>query len=105
MGQPNSKPKPKPKSSMQRGAKLFLASLSVAATLSGWAWLTRGEMFDVNQSEPMQKIETLDLANLSVRGLRQVGDAMAPRTGSQISASAQPQPLPSKAQRKTRSSK
>lgn len=101
MRQPNSKSKP----AMQRGAKLFLASLSVAATLSGWAWLTRGEMLDVNPSEPSQKIETLDLANLPVRGLRQVGDAAAPRSGSQISASAQPQPLPPKAQRKTRSSK
>lgn len=90
---------------MQRGAKLLLASLSVATTLSGWAWLTHGELLDANQSELIQSDESLaqyvdvppqalngvgsaslaalptqalpNLAKLPVRGLRQVGDATA----------------------------
>ncbi len=101
MAQPNSKPK----QSMQRGAKLLLASLSVATTLSGWAWLTRSELLDANPSEPIQADEAVtqyvdippqalngtssvmlaalptralpNLAKLPVRGLRQVGDATA----------------------------
>ena len=90
---------------MQRGAKLLLASLSVATTLSGWAWLTHGELLDANQSETNVADESLsqyvdvppqalngassaslaalptralpNLAKLPVRGLRQVGDATA----------------------------
>ena len=84
----------------QRGTKILLASLSVAATLSGWAWLTATqptveadlveETSDAAQTISMPvslqagigasvslppRSNIPNLANLPVRGLREVGDA------------------------------
>lgn len=92
----------KAKPSTPRGAKILIASLSVAATLSGWAWLTLNPPpvesdttdalgttepntflapaeYTLNAASnhaisalPVRKLP--DLRTLPVRGLREVGD-------------------------------
>lgn len=61
----------------QRGTKILLAALSVAATMSGWAWLTAAQSTkaDPRAAAISTRTNALDLANLPVRGLRTVGDA------------------------------
>ncbi len=99
-------PKPNPKTGMNRGAKFLIASLSVATTLGGWAWLTLHEPpADAQETDDTAYIADLpapteiplltlngasgyelaalptpnipDLAKLPVRGLRFVGDPTA----------------------------
>jgi hypothetical protein len=87
----------KPKTPRLRGAKILVASLSIAATLSGWAWLTlnsapvesdaTGTFESNNAPAPLtlggttsQRLAAMsapkipDLSTLPVRGLRVVGD-------------------------------
>lgn len=98
-------PTNKSKSPMNRGAKLFIASLSVAMTLSGWAWLTMAQpatAVDAGETDPTEQAPEMpppqilgavgdagmpavptpsvpripSLASLPVRGLREVGDPL-----------------------------
>ena len=84
-----------------RSSKILLTSLSIAAGISGWAWLTvaqppaQGQADLANETpEPIQAVATPmpvqvsaaaalpprsnipNLADLPVRGLREVGDAV-----------------------------
>lgn len=131
-----------------RGAKMLLASLSVATTLGGWAWLSVNEpplpanlpeeadiiapsapapvlQAGISASIALPPRSTIpSLADLPVRGLREVGDTefipqpQAPQSQSQPPAvrqrqnnggaqtQAQPQPKPKpKPVRKAKSSK
>lgn len=135
-----------------RGAKMLFASLSIAATMSGWAWLTANEATPQTnlQDIEVQEVDVTtssaavfvvhsgigisvplpprasvpNLADLPVRGLREVGDAefipppQSPQSQSQPPAvrqrqnnngaqtQAQPQPKPKpKPVRKAKSSK
>lgn len=77
------------KDSPNRGAKIFIGALSVAATLSGWAWLTLTNEADAEVVQDPAPITDLvivptvapantrlpSLSNLPVRGLRVVGAA------------------------------
>lgn len=132
-----------------RGAKMLLASLSIAATLSGWAWLTAtqplaqaeldaNDAFAQTDAAPIlqagigasialpPRATIPNLADLPVRGVREVGDTefipqpQAPQSQSQPPAvrqrqnngggaqtqsqQSQPQPKP-KPVRKAKSSK
>ncbi len=84
----------------QRETKILLAALATAATLSGWAWLTAAQSTaatDPRAASSPTRANALDLANLPVRGLREVGGA-----GSNSQSSAQMQSAPI---RKARASK
>ena len=94
-----------------RSTKLFLASLSVVAGMTGWAWLTMTQaapntqtdlqsetVETVVQAQPLQasaaaavvlppRSNIPNLANLPVRGLRQVGDTMPESVVSQTQPS------------------
>ena len=86
-----------------RSTKLFLASLSIAAGMSGWAWLTATQAApeyaadlpsDTTETANVQVLQAdtvalpprsnmPNLASLPVRGLREVGDAMPEAVASQ----------------------
>lgn len=109
----------KPKTAgMHRSTKLLLASLSTAATLSGWAWLTLTAPPAVTEAEGPETVETAtdmprvalrqptlevvttpmpplpNLANLPVRGLRYVGDPVPTKVAPTGVPQAQGQPEP-----------
>ena len=90
-----------------RGTKMLIASLSIAASISGWAWLTAQPPAQTNSADANVSYDTAprsnlpDLQALPVRG---VDGASAPNrnflSSRQASMQTRAQPV-----RKTRSSK